>query len=158
MYRSYVRHPLKLDGFTPACRALPVFIVHPPSMAGLCGAYEASCSCSRWPGHHGYQGVLMVKLDSGPILPEKLEFLNSSCCCCCCCCCCCHDLWRCVSGPIIFQITAGSSQALRQLPGLNSAGKRSPSSLSICAAGLLINNMCPQCPQHMMLPYGSFQK
>ena len=54
----------------------------------------------------------------------------------------CHDLWRCVSVPINFQATFGSSQALRQLPGLNSAGKRSASSLSICAADVLINISC----------------
>ena len=54
----------------------------------------------------------------------------------------CHDLWRCVSVPINFQATFGSSQALRQVPGLNSAGKRSASSLSICAADVLINISC----------------
>lgn len=54
----------------------------------------------------------------------------------------CHDLWRCVSVSINFQATFGSSQALRQLPGLNSAGKRSASSVSICAADVLINISC----------------
>lgn len=112
--------------------------------AGLCAAYEASCSCSRWPGHHGYQGeagVLMVKRKKKTttvvfcqsrfrirILLSLFFF--------------CHDLWRCVSVSINFQATFGSSQALRQLPGLNSAGKRSASSVSICAADVLINISC----------------